>query len=291
MGRGLDRIHERIDKNAENTTAYFRKVDEASAAHQTESAVRHAGHESRLKEIEGHMEKRSTLKTGTILASIGTLAGIVGTWLSKKMGIGAVMICVLFAGCGTPESVRQANYFNIEAGVDIQTVAAQLDTLADQIAPNDPSTAVALRSYAAHLRAVGKNIEEGARQIERKLGAPEQPKAYSVDEHAKTNAQAKADIDSQEAVKKGITGWIEGAVTKVADFVWPGLGGILMGAYFWLRKKTQYDNLKKGAGVIVDVVNKLPADLSKTVKGAVESGASKVGAGDLVKGMVKMLEK
>jgi nitrogen fixation-related uncharacterized protein len=224
------------------------------------------------------------------MAGIGALAGAVAAAIGKKTGLWGVALCVILTGCGTPESVRQSNAFNIEAGSDIVQVASELNALAETLTISSPPVAASLKAIAAHLKAVGENIREGSKQIERKLGAPENPQVYSVEKHAQTNAEAKKDIDDQEAVKKGITGWIEGAVKKVGDTLWPGLGGMAIGAFFWLRKNLQFNELKRGASVVIDTVNKLPPDMAKTVKGAVETAASKVGAGELVKGMVKKLE-
>lgn len=170
----------------------------------------------------------------------------------------------LFAGaCGTPESVRETNYLNGEAARWI--VEASPDPAIDRAATT---------------------IAAGSDQIARKLGEPEERPAYTAEVHEAKVAAAKSDLDSQEAVKRGITGWIEGMVTKVADFALPGLGGILVGAWAWLRKNAQYDKLKKGAGAIVKTVSKIPG-----AEDAVAAYAQKIGAADVVKSTVDMLKK
>lgn len=181
----------------------------------------------------------------------------------KLRKLAAQYVCLLLLmGCGTPDSVKRTNYLNGEAAKWIADKS--LDPAIDRAATT---------------------IAAGTDQIARKLGEPEERPAYTPEVHEATVAQAKQDIDTQEAVKKGITGWIEKAVTNVADFVWPGLGGILMGAFFWLRKSAQYDKLKKGASVIVRAVEKIPA-----AKDAVSALASKVGAGEAVDSIVKAVK-
>lgn len=172
-------------------------------------------------------------------------------------------ILVFLAGCGTPESVKRTNYFDGQAAKWIEA----------------HSTDPAVRRAAA-------TIAAGCEQIARKLGHPEETPAYTPETHEATVAQAKSDLDQQEAITKGITGWVERAVTKVADWVWPGLGGLLTGAWFWLRKKAQYDKLKEGAAPIVKVVDEHPEIAKKIME-----YATGIGVGKPVKAAVDLLKK
>jgi len=183
--------------------------------------------------------------------------------VKKKLAAQYVFLVLMLGGCGTPNSVKQTNFLNGEAARWIVETSP------------DPAIDRAATTIAA-----------GSDQIARKLGDPEERPVYTPEVHEKTVDQAKDDIDQQEAVKKGITGWIEKAVGTVADIIYPGLGGILMGAFFWLRKNAQYDKLKKGTDVIVRAVEKVPG-----AKDAVSALATKVGAGSLVDAVVKSVAK
>jgi len=178
----------------------------------------------------------------------------------KAMFVGLLL---LVTGCGTPESVRQTNRLNADA--------------ARWIADTSPDPGI---DRAA------KDIADGSLLIERKLGAPEQPLPYSAEVHEGAIVQGNKDVDAQEAIGKGISDWISTAVTKVADFVWPGLGGLLAGAFFWLRKNTQFDKLKAGVAPIIATIEKMP-----DVKAAVASYAGKIGAGAAVKAVVDSVAK
>lgn len=182
-----------------------------------------------------------------------------------KRLIAVYFAVVLFTscGCGTPESVREANYLNGEAAKWI--VETSTDPAIDRAA---------------------STIAAGTVQIERKLGEPEERPVYTPETHEATVEKAKSDLDQQEAVKKGIAGFLENIVTKGADFIWPGLGGTLVGAFFWLRKKLQFDKLKSTAQVIVRAGEKVPA-----MKEATSALAGKLGVGkqvdDVVQGLLK----
>lgn len=177
--------------------------------------------------------------------------------------IWVLALCCLFVGCGTPESVRETNYLNGEAARWIVETSP------------DPAIDRAATTIAA-----------GSDQIKRKLGEPEVLPVYTPEEHEKKVADAKKDLDDQDAVKNGITKFFEDAVTAVGNKIWPGLGGIALGAFFWIRKNLQYNKLKAGAQIVVRAGEKIPA-----VKEATAALASKLGVGkqvdDIVQGLLK----
>lgn len=177
--------------------------------------------------------------------------------------IWVLALCCLFVGCGTPESVRETNYLNGEA--------------ARWIAETSPDPAID--------RAAG-SIAAGSDQIARKLGEPEERPAYTPETHEATVEKAKSDLDAQEAVKRGIGGFIENLVTKGADLILPGAGGFLVGAFLWIRKRLQFDKLKEGAKIVVRAGEKIPA-----VKEATAALASKLGVGKQVDEIVQNLLK
>jgi len=259
---------DRLDDTCGKLFDLLRTHSDQFNQHRVDTSVLRASLEQRVALLESTSERRSALRSGLTMAGIGAFFGALAAAVGKKTGLWTLALAALLCGCGTPESVKETNYLNGEAARWI--VEASPDPAIDRAATT---------------------IAAGSAQIERKLGEPEAKPIYTPETHEKTVAQAKQDIDDQEAVKKGITGWIEGMVTKLADFILPGVGGILVGAWAWLRKNAQYDKLKKSAGIVVETINKLPDGMSKTVKGAVETAAAKVGAGDLVKASVKMLEK
>lgn len=176
--------------------------------------------------------------------------------------VGILALCFL-CGCGTPESVRETNYLNGEAAKWIVGVTDQPE-----------------------VKRAATTIAAGTEQVERKLGAPEVLPVYTPEEHEKKVAQAKSDLDSQEAVKKGISDWFQSLFVKGADLILPGLGGALLGAYFWLRKKIQFDALKKGAAPIVKIVDSHPEIQEK-----IAAYAGKIGAAGVVKSAVDFLKK
>lgn len=182
-----------------------------------------------------------------------------------KRFIAVYFAAVLFTscGCGIPESVRETNYLNGEAARWIVGVTVQPE-----------------------VKRAATTIAAGTDQVERKLGEPEVKPIYTPETHEKTVAQAKDDIDRQESVKSAITGWFQSAVTKVADLVLPGAGGMLIGAFFWLRKKLAFDNLKAGTVPIVKIVNDHPEVADKIM-----DYAGKIGVGAPVKAAVDLLKK
>jgi nitrogen fixation-related uncharacterized protein len=204
-------------------------------------------------------------------------------WWRKHVLLPFLMIFV--AGCGTPESVLQTNRLDGDAARAIAYDAQAIETVAVSLEVVAPQAAQALHELATRLRTAALNIAEGSALIERKLGSPQNPIPYTAEAHHATIVQGNKDVDAQEAVGKGITGWIQSAVTKVADLVWPGLGGILMGAFFWLRKKTQYDNLKAGTAPIVKVLEDHPDIQTKIM-----DYAGKIGVGAPVKAAVDLLK-
>lgn len=175
-----------------------------------------------------------------------------------------VVALAALAGCGTPESVRETNYLNGEAARWIVGVTDQPE-----------------------VKRAATTIAAGTEQVERKLGSPEVRPVYTPEGHEKAVEKAKADLDAQEAVKKGIGGFFENLVTKGADLLIPGLGGTLLGAYFWLRKKLQFDKLRAGLAPVVKVVDKLPQE----VQDKIADYAVKIGAGAAVKSAVDYLKK
>lgn len=174
-----------------------------------------------------------------------------------------VMACVALASCGTPDSVKRTNALDGKA-----------------------ARWIADRSEDPAVDRAAKSIEDGSLVIAREIGVPEVDPVYTPEAHEAAVVQANADLDSQEAVKKGISGFIQNIVTKGADLLWPGLGGTLLGAFFWLRKKLQFDKLKAGAQVVVRASEKIPA-----VKEATAALASKLGVGkqvdDVVQGLLR----
>jgi hypothetical protein len=235
----------------------------SQARHSQESAVYRAANDARVKNLEDHIERRSAFKSGLTMAGIATFFGALAAAIGRKTGLWALLAVVILAGCGTPESLKETNYLNGEAAKWI--VEASPDPAIDRAA---------------------SSIVAGSAQIERKLGEPELRPVYTAETHEKKVAEAKDDLDKQEVVKHAITGWIETAVTKAGDLIWPGLGGLLLGAWAWVRKKTQYDKLKAGAQVVVRAGEKIPA-----MKEATAALAGKLGVGkqvdDVVQGLLK----
>lgn len=190
----------------------------------------------------------------------------------------AVLISATLAGCGTPESVKQGNSWIPDAVDDIKAEAEATLSL-----PTLPQEA---RPRLEAIKTTADTIKGAAKATERKIGAPEEPKPYSRDEHAAVVVQANKDLDQQEAVKKGIGGFIENIVTKGADLLWPGLGGMVVGAWFWIRKKIAFDKFRAGVAPIVSTIEKHP-----DVKAKVAEYASKIGAGGAVKAVVDSMSK
>lgn len=170
---------------------------------------------------------------------------------------------IALAGCGIPESVRVTNALDRDA--------------ANWIADKSPDPAI---DRAA------KAIADGSTLIARKIGEPEIPVAYTPEAHEQAVAQGNKDVDAQEAVKKGIGGFLSGLLTKVADFAIPGAGGALLGAFLWIRKNLQFNRLKAGIAPIIATIEKMPA-----VKTAVADYAGKIGAGAAVKAVVDISQK
>ena len=244
-----------------------RETNERLSQRATESAVLHTTHANRIEVLEEGQEEMKIDKKGMrgafLGAGLGGAVALAGAWIAKKLGIAAILIgFVVLAGCGTPQSLLATNSLNGDA-------ARWIAATSPDPAIDDAATTIAL----------------GSDQIARKLGEPDQKPVYTPEAHKAAVAQAKTDLDQQEAVKKGITGWFQSAVTKFADIVWPGLGGILMGAFFWLRKKTQFDNLKAGTAPIVKVLEDHP-DVTEKIM----NYAGKIGVGAPVKAAVDMLK-
>lgn len=233
------------------------------ARHSQESAVYRASNDARVKNIEDHMEKRSAFKSGLTMAGIGAFFGALAAAIGKKTGLWTLALAALLVGCGTPESVKETNYLDGKAAHWIAGVTDQPE-----------------------VKRAALTIEAGSDQIGRKLGEPETKPEYTPETHEKIVAQAKDDIDRQESVKSAITGWFQNAVTKVADLVLPGLGGALLGAFFWLRKKLSFDALKAGTAPIVKVIDDHP-DIAKKVM----DYSSGIGLGGPVKAAVDFLKK
>ena len=179
------------------------------------------------------------------------------------MRYGILGVIVILAGCGTPESVRETNYLNGEAARWI--VEASPDPAIDRAATT---------------------IAAGSDQIARKLGEPELKPIYTPETHEKTVEKAKSDIDQQEAVQRGISGFFESIIKKVGDGIWPGLGAAAIGAFFWLRKNLQFNKLKQGAQIVVRAGEKIPA-----MKEATAALAGKLGVGKQVDDVVQNLLK
>ena len=201
-----------------------------------------------------------------------------------KRFIAVYFAVVLFTscGCGVPESVRQANSFNIDAGVDLLAVADQLDAIAASMEVSAPPAAASIHALAAHLREVATNVRDGAKLVARKIGDPENPLPYTPAAHRQAIDQGNKDVDAQEAVKKGISGFFQNAVEWVGNKIWPGLGGLAIGGFLWLRKHLQFNALKAGIGPIVRVIEDHPQ-----VKTAVADFAGKMGAGKAVDAVVQ----
>ncbi len=253
----------------------MREQTQRFSEHRIESVAARTQHSQRLDALEEASAGRSGMRQNVILALIATVFGAVAgfgadlvRFIFKAKGAGVILVGALLAGCGTPQSVVRTNALNGEA-----------------------ARWIAEKSEDAGIDRAAVTIAAGSDVIARKIGVPEEPVVYSPEVHEATVVQAGKDVDAQDAVKRGISDWVTGLVTKGADLIFPGLGGLLVGLLAFVRKSAQFDKLKKGASVIVDTVNKLPPEVSRTVKGAVENAAAKVGAGDLVKGVVKALEK
>lgn len=235
----------------------------SQSSHEKDSAVFKENINGRVEGLEKKSEEKrgfwGRIMEGGIAAGLGAAVAMIG----RKSGLWTLLALMLLVGCGTPESLRETNYLNGEAARWI--VEASPDPAID--------------------RAAG-TIAAGTDQIARKLGEPEVKPAYTPDVHDATVEKSKADLDAQEAVKRGIGGFFENIVTKGADLLWPGLGGTLIGAFFWLKKKLQFDKLKAGAQVVVRAGEKIPA-----VKEATAALASKLGVGKQVDDVVQNLLK
>lgn len=263
MNEEISKRFDRLDDTHGKMFDLLRDQAEKFNEHRTNSQVSRQNHELRLVALEANIERRSALKSGLTMAGIGAFFGALAAAIGKKTGLWTLLALMLLVGCGTPESLRETNYLNAEA--------------ARWIAEASPDPAID--------RAAG-SIAAGSEQIARKIGEPEVKPAYTPDVHDATVAKSKADLDAQEAVKRGIGGFFENIVTKGADLLWPGLGGTLIGAFFWLKKKLQFDKLKAGAQVVVRAAEKIPA-----VKEATAALASKLGVGKQVDDVVQNLLK
>ena len=168
------------------------------------------------------------------------------------------------SSCGIPNTVKEANFYNAEAAKHIALVSAD-----------------------SGVKEEAGNIVAGSALIARKIGDPEvTPAPYTPKQHAATNDAGNKDVDAQESVKKGISGFFTNLVTKGADLLIPGAGGFLVAAFFWVKKALNFNKLKAGLIPIVDTVERHPE-----IKAKIAEYAGKIGAGDVVKAAVDLAQK
>lgn len=177
-------------------------------------------------------------------------------------------LALLLAGCGATEATRRSLHYDGEALKSVDSHLAAIET--------NPASPVEVVSEAKAARAEVTNVRVSIPLIQSEIGEPD-PKTtppYTPEEHAKTNAEAKAEIEAKAGFIDSIWNFLGTTAGKITAGL--GLGTIGLTVFAWLRTASSASKLwtyAKLAGSIFEKSQELKEQMSAK---AIAKGVPKI---------------
>lgn len=235
----------------------------------------------RIDDMEDAKKGERAEKWAIRLTIIGTVAAAIAAAIGKATGKWvwvAALLPVFVVGCGSTESLKRSVYYD---GKALESVDARLEKIATN--PGSPPEVVA-EAKAAHVEIV--NVRTSIPLIQSEVGDPDPATTppYTPEEHAKTNAEAKKDLEDKAGFIDGVWNFVQTTAGKITF----GLFGTAIGATIvgWLRTSSRASKLWEYTKLAGGIFEK-----SQALKDQVADKAAKKGIPKIVDDVVQMLPK
>lgn len=169
--------------------------------------------------------------------------------------IGLVALVLFFCGCSATEATKRTLYYDGEAAREIIDNSLAIDQIATQIEATDAAVAAGLHASAKTMREAATNILVSVPLIQAHVGTPDPQTTppYTRTEHAKTNEEAKKEIEGRAGMIDTVWNFLGTTAGKITAGIGLGtIGAIAIGWFrsaLWSGKLWQY---AKAAGAVIE---------------------------------------
>ncbi len=171
------------------------------------------------------------------LAVIGTALAVAAAAIGKATGkwIWIVALLPIAVGCGSTEAMKRSVYYD---GKALESIDARLEKIA-----TDPAATPAIieETKAAHVELT--NVRVSIPLIQSEIGDPDPATTppYTPEEHAKTNAEAKKELEDKAGFIDGVWNFVQTTAGKITMGIFgTAIGALVVG---WVRSAAHSSKL------------------------------------------------
>ena len=187
----------------------------------------------------------------------------------------AVLVLICLSGCGSTEATRRSLHYDGEALVAVDAKLAEIES--------DPSATPVIVSTAKAARVEVANVRASIPLLKSEIGEPDPATTppYTPEEHAKSNAAAKKELEDKAGLIDGVFNFLETGAGKLSAALGLGtIGALIIGwgktalwsGKLWTYAKTAGSVIEKYKGMRAEVAEKAAArGVSKDVFKVVEA--------------------